>query len=280
MRSVEEMFRVDGKIALVTGAAGGIGLACAKALASAGADLILADIDGGRLDAAAEEIRRENGPSGGRFLTAVCDVADMRSVETLMEQAREFGGVDILIHSAAVTNRKQLLDMTEEEWNHILTVNLNGAYHMGKQVGELMTRQGRGGKMTFIVSTGAYRAGVNFGAYSASKAGVVMMMKTLALELAPWGINVNAIAPTATETRFTEEYYRENPQAKERARANHPLGRLGRAEDYMGTALYLSSGASDFVTGALLVVDGGQNSKMIGEFWKIRRLARGKAQVL
>lgn len=261
MRSVEEMFRVDGKTALVTGAAGGIGLACAKALASAGADLILADIDGGWLDAAAEEIRRENGPSGGRFLTAVCDVADMRSVETLMEQAREFGGVDILIHSAAVTNRKQLLDMTEEEWNRILTVNLNGAYHMGKQVGELMTRQDRGGKMTFIVSTGAYRAGVNFGAYSASKAGVVMMMKTLALELAPWGINVNAIAPTATETRFTEEYYRENPQAKERARTNHPLGRLGRAEDYMGTALYLSSGASDFVTGALLVVDGGKTAK-------------------
>lgn len=261
MRSVEEMFRVDGKTALVTGGAGGIGLACAKALASAGADLILADIDGGRLDAAAEEIRRENGPSGGRFLTAVCDVADMRSVETLMGQAREFGGVDILIHSAAVTNRKQLLDMTEEEWNHILTVNLNGAYHMGKQVGEFMTRQGRGGKMTFIVSTGAYRAGVNFGAYSASKAGVVMMMKTLALELAPWGINVNAIAPTATETRFTEDYYRENPQAKERTRANHPLGRLGRAEDYMGTALYLSSGASDFVTGALLVVDGGKTAK-------------------
>lgn len=261
MRSVEEMFRVDGKIALVTGGAGGIGLACAKALAAAGADLILSDIDGGRLDAAAAEIRRENGPSGGRFLTAVCDVADMRSVETLMEQAREFGGVDILIHSAAVTNRKQLLDMTEEEWNHILTVNLNGAYHMGKRVGEFMTRQGRGGKMTFIVSTGAYRAGVNFGAYSASKAGVVMMMKTLALELAPWGINVNAIAPTATETRFTEDYYRENPQAKERARANHPLGRLGLAEDYMGTALYLSSGASDFVTGALLVVDGGKTAK-------------------
>ncbi|RHR48261.1 SDR family NAD(P)-dependent oxidoreductase [Clostridium sp. AF18-27] len=261
MRTVEEMFRVDGKTALVTGGAGGIGLACAKALAAAGADLILSDIDGGRLDEAAEEIRRENGTSGGRCVTAVCDVADLRSVEKLLEQARDNGGVDILIHSAAVTNRKQLLDMTEEEWNHILTVNLNGAYHMGKQVGELMTRQGRGGKMTFIVSTGAYRAGVNFGAYSASKAGVVMMMKTLALELAPWGINVNAIAPTATETRFTEDYYRENPQARERARANHPLGRLARAEDYMGTALYLSSAASDFVTGALLVVDGGKTAK-------------------
>ena len=261
MRTVEEMFRVDGKTALVTGGAGGIGLACAKALAAAGADLILSDIDGGRLDEAAEEIRRENGPSGGSCVTAVCDVADLRSVEKHLEQARDNGGVDILIHSAAVTNRKQLLDMTEEEWNHILTVNLNGAYHMGKQVGELMTRQGRGGKMTFIVSTGAYRAGVNFGAYSASKAGVVMMMKTLALELSPWGINVNAIAPTATETRFTEDYYRENPEVKERVKKNHPLGRLGKAKEYMGTALYLSSHASDFVTGTLLVVDGGKTAK-------------------
>ncbi len=115
MRTVEEMFRVDGKTALVTGGAGGIGLACAKALAAAGADLILSDIDGGRLDEAAEEIRRENGTSGGRCVTAVCDVADLRSVEKLLEQARDNGGVDILIHSAAVTNRKQLLDMTEEE---------------------------------------------------------------------------------------------------------------------------------------------------------------------
>ena len=110
MRTIEEMFRVDGKNALVTGGAGGIGLACAKALAAAGANLILSDIDSGRLDEAAEEIRRENGPSGGRCVTAVCDVADLQSVEKLLEQTRDNGGVDILIHSAAVTNRKQLLD--------------------------------------------------------------------------------------------------------------------------------------------------------------------------
>lgn len=257
MRTVEEMFRVDGKIALVTGAAGGIGLAIARALAMAGADLILADIDGGRLPAAGQEIRQ----FGGRCLTAVCDVVETGDAAALAEQAKNFGGVDILIHSAAITNRKKLLDMTDDEWNRILAVNLNGAYHMGKQVGALMAEQNRGGKMTFIVSTGAYRAGVNFGAYSASKAGVVMMMKTLALELAPWGINVNAIAPTATETRFTEDYYRENPQVKERVRANHPLGRLAQAEDYMGTALYLSSRAADFVTGTLLVVDGGKTAR-------------------
>lgn len=257
MKSVEEMFRVDGKIALVTGAAGGIGLACARALALAGADLILADIMEAELEAAGEQIRE----LGVRCRTVVCDVSDLMAVEALTECVKDFGGADILIHSAAITNRKQLLEMSEEEWRQILTVNLDGAYHVGKCVGAQMKEQGRGGKMTFIVSTGAYRASVNFGAYSASKAGVVMMMKTLALELAPWGIQVNAIAPTATETRFTEDYYRENPEVKERVRKNHPLGRLGQAEDYMGTALYLSSHASDFVTGTLLVVDGGKTAK-------------------
>lgn len=255
--SVEKLFSIDGKIALVTGGARGIGLACGKALALAGADVILADVDEAALEPAKQEVEK----LGVRCLAVVCDVADEREVERLMEQVRRFGGVDILIHSAAVTNRKELLSMTEEEWNQIISTNLYGAYHVGKQTAMVMKEQGRGGKMTFVVSTGAYRAGVNFGAYSASKAGVVMMMKTLALELAPWHICVNAIAPTATETRFTEEYYRRNPEAKERTRLNHPLGRLGIPEDYMGTAVYLSSAASDFVTGTVLVVDGGKTAK-------------------
>ena len=256
MKSIEELFRVDKKIALVTGSAGGIGLACAKALALAGADLVLADRKEGCLEAAGNQIRE----MGVRCLTAACDVSDIKSVRNLMKQVKQFGGVDILIHSAAITNRKELLDMTEEEWNEILSVNLNGACHVAKETAVLMKEQNRKGKMTFIVSTGAYRAGAKFGAYSASKAGVVMMAKTLALELAPWSINVNAIAPTATETNFTEEYYRQNPDIKERVRLSHPLGRLGKAEDYMGTAVYLSSAASDFVTGALLVVDGGKTA--------------------
>lgn len=261
MDFIENMFRLDGKTALVTGGAGGIGLACAKALAMAGADVILADVDDKRLLQAGEQIRQ----TGRRCMTRTCDVSSLSEVEALIQTAKDFGGIDILIHSAAVTNRKQLLDMTIEEWDRILHVNLDGAYHLGRSVGKMMISQQiseeRTGKMTFIVSTGAYRAGINFGAYSASKAGVVMMMKTLALELAPYGITVNAIAPTATETRFTEEYYRENPQIKERVRQNHPLGRLGKVEDYMGTALYLSSDASDFVTGTMIIVDGGKTIK-------------------
>lgn len=257
MNFIENMFRVDGKIALVTGGAGGIGLACAKALAMAGADVVLADRNEKDLKQAGDSV----GEIGVGCLTVPCDVSKTEDVERLMEEVRGFGGVDILIHSAAITNRKELLDMAEEEWNEILAVNLNGAYRIGKQTAAEMKKQGRGGKITFIVSTGAYRAGTKFAAYSASKAGVVMMAKTMALELAPWKVNVNAIAPTATETRFTEDYYRENPDIKERVRLSHPLGRLGKAEDYMGTAVYLSSAASDFVTGTLVVVDGGKTAK-------------------
>ena len=115
MKSIEELFRVDKKIALVTGSAGGIGLACAKALALAGADLVLADRKEGCLEAAGNQIRE----MGVRCLTAACDVSDIKSVRNLMKQVKQFGGVDILIHSAAITNRKELLDMTEEEWKRL-----------------------------------------------------------------------------------------------------------------------------------------------------------------
>lgn len=253
----EDMFRIDGKVALVTGGAGGIGFACARALAVFGADIILADIIQTELEVSKKKIEE----LGRRCKAVICDVSDSRSVDHLAEEAVTFGGVDILIHSAAITSRKPILEMPEKEWNHILTVNLNGAHHMGKSIGRLMIEQGRKGKMIFIVSTGAFRAGVNFGAYGASKAAVVMFMKTLALELAPYEICVNAIAPTATETKFTEDYYKGNPDMKETARKNHPLGRLALAEDYMGTAVYLSSHASDFVTGSVIVVDGGKTAK-------------------
>ncbi|MPN03689.1 2-dehydro-3-deoxy-D-gluconate 5-dehydrogenase [bioreactor metagenome] len=175
--------------------------------------------------------------------------------------AKQAGGVDILVNSAAVTNRKTLVEMTEAEWDRIITTNLYGAYRVGKAVAQLMIEQGRSGRMIFIVSTGAYRAGVNFGAYSASKAGVVMLMKTFALELAPHGILCNAIAPTATDTNFTADYYQQFPEKREAVIKNHPLGRIARAEDYQGTVVYLASKAAEFVTGTMLVVDGGKTAK-------------------
>lgn len=263
METIKNMFRLDGKIALITGSASGIGKSCAKALAMAGANVVLADINLEELRSVSEEIQNLYQQMGLSLYCKykMCDVSNLEQVELLLDEIKKLGGIDILVHSAAITNRKKLLDMNLEEWNRIIHVNLDGAYYLGRSVGMQMIEMGKSGAMTFFVSTGAFRAGVNFGAYSASKAGVVMMMKTLALELAPYGIRVNAIAPTATETRFTESYYRDNPEIKERVKNNHPLGRLGKAEDYIGTVLYLSSQASNFVTGTVVVVDGGKTAK-------------------
>ncbi len=251
------LFDLTGKTALVTGGANGIGLACAKALAEAGCSLLLADYDKQALDAAVNDCRSHGWKVQGLF----CDVASSESVAAMAAAAKQAGGVDILVNSAAVTNRKTLVEMTEAEWDRIITTNLYGAYRVGKAVAQLMIEQGRSGRMIFIVSTGAYRAGVNFGAYSASKAGVVMLMKTFALELAPHGILCNAIAPTATDTNFTADYYQQFPEKKEAVIKNHPLGRIARAEDYQGTVVYLASKAAEFVTGTMLVVDGGKTAK-------------------
>lgn len=251
------LFDLTGKIALVTGGANGIGLACAKALAEAGCSLLLADYDGEALEAAVRDCRAQGWDVQG----LTCDVSSSDSVTAIAASVKQSGGVDILVNSAAITNRKPLVEMTDGEWDRIITTNLYGAYFVGKTVGNLMIEQRRGGRMIFIVSTGAYQAGVNFGAYSASKAGVVMLMKTFALELAPHGILCNAIAPTATDTNFTADYYNQYPEKKEAVIKNHPLGRIARAEDYQGTVVYLASKASEFVTGTVLVVDGGKTAK-------------------
>lgn len=253
----KSLFDLTGKTALITGGGGGIGLACARALANHGASILLTDISEKYLNEGIYALKQDDAVVSG-----ICaDVSDPYQTEDIINAAKPLGGIDIFINSAAITNRKQVLDMTDKEWLDIINTNLNGAFYLGRAVARQMIRQERGGKIIYIVSTGAYRASVNFGAYSASKAGVVMLMKTLALELAPYKICVNAIAPTATETRFTYDYYLNNPDKKKAVINNHPFGRIAVPEDYMGTAVYLSSAASDFVTGEMIVVDGGKTAK-------------------
>ncbi len=252
-----DMFNLNGKEAVVTGGAGGIGLSCAKALAEAGCRVCLVDKDKVLLDSAVNDCKA----LGYDVSCFPCDISDLDSVIKLAEFIKTNGGIDILINCAAINNRKAILSMSLEEWDSVIKINLAGAFNIGKTIGQLMVDQGRGGKIIFVVSTGAFRASINYGAYSASKAGVVMLMKTLALELAPYSILCNAIAPTATETNFTYQYYKDNPGTKERVALNHPLGRIAQPEDYQGAALFLSSAASDFVTGTVLVVDGGKTAK-------------------
>lgn len=251
------LFNLRGKRAIITGGARGIGFACASALAMEGADIVLVDIHPKELDEAVKKLK----VYGVGVDSFVCDVSSLESVEMLSRYLKALGGIDIFMHSAAVTIRKLLLEMSVEEWDWVINTNLRGAFLLGRKMGALLKEQGRGGKMIYIVSTGAFRASEMYGAYGSSKAGVVMLMKTFALELAPFGITCNAIAPTATDTKFTSDFYTQYPEKKAAVIKNHPLGRIAVPEDYMGTALYLSSSASDFVTGSLIVVDGGKTAK-------------------
>jgi len=257
MSSIKRLFSLDGKRALVIGGAEGIGFAIARSFGAFGAQVILADRNEVLMRTSLDRLVDE----GCQAESYPVDVADLESVQALADFCMQGGGIDIVVNSAAITRRQEVLDMDEQAWRSIVDVNLHGAYHIGKTFAEVMKGQGRGGRMIFLVSTGAYRAAANFSAYSASKAGVVMLVKTLALELAPYGILVNALAPTATDTSFTADYYAANPAKRDAVAANHPLGRIAVADDYMGAAVYLASEASAFVTGSMMVVDGGKTAK-------------------
>lgn len=250
--TLRNLFDLRGKRALVVGGAEGIGYAIARAFTAYHAQVVIADRN--------QELLQKSSAAIGAEGFAV-DVANCESVDRLVAHVAEQDGIDILVNCAAITKRESVLDMPEETWRSIIEVNLHGAHSLARGVGALMREQGRGGRMIFIVSTGAYRAAPNYGAYSASKAGVIMLCKTLALELASDGILVNAIAPTATDTSFTADYYAAHPEKRTAVAANHPLGRIAVPDDYMGTALYLASEASAFVTGTVMTVDGGKTAK-------------------
>ncbi len=147
--------------------------------------------------------------------------------------------------------------MRREAWNNVINLNLTAAFMLSKVIGKEMIKNKKG-RVIHIASTGGLRAGANFSAYGASKAGLIHFLKSLALEWAPYRINVNAIAPTATETQFTAEYYAQYPEKKQATIKNHPFGRLGKVEDYVGAAVYLASPASEFVNGEVIVIDSGK----------------------
>lgn len=252
---LERMFDLTGRTAVVIGGGGGIGGACARGFAAFGAQVAVVDTN---LEAA-ERVAAELRADGKKAQAWVGDVTDLEGTVRLAEQIeREFGAPEILLNSVGATVRKPLMETTPEEWERVIRVNLTSAYILSRAFGESMIRNRRG-KVIHIASTGGLRAGANFCVYGASKAGLIHFVKSLALEWAPYKICVNAIAPTATETGFTEDYYKANPDIKERVIKNHPFGRLGVPDDYVGAAVYLASPASDFVTGETIVVDSGKS---------------------
>jgi len=239
-----------GKVALVTGAAQGIGRAIALLLAQKGADIVVSDINLEK----AEETAREIEAIGRRAMAIRADVANTNDVERMVEAILErFGQIDILVNNAGITRDKLILRMTEEDWDAVLNVNLKGTFNCTKAVVRHMSKQRRG-KIVNIASVVGEMGNVGQANYSASKAGVIGFTKTIAREFAQRGINVNAIAPGYIETPMTEVL---PEKVKEELRRMIPMERLGRSEDVAEAVLFLVSEASRYITGQVLNVNGG-----------------------
>lgn len=249
----QTLFDVTGKVALITGASGGFGRAAAIGLAQAGARVMLT----GRSEDGLKEVQAAIQASGG--VAAYCvgtpdHEADMqRIVATTVEQ---FGGLDVLITAAGMNKPGPIVEQSLDDWQAILDANLKGTYLACREAGKVMIAQKRGGKVILVSSTRGKLGMANYTGYCPSKGAVDSLAQSLACEWGPHGINVNAVAPTVFRTALTQWMFDDQAVYK-RFLARIPLGRLAEPEDFVGTLIYLSSRASDFMTGAVLYVDGG-----------------------
>jgi glucose 1-dehydrogenase len=247
------MGRVEGKVALVAGAGGGIGGAGAEGLAREGAAVVCADIDSAAAQAAARRIRA----AGGRASAIALDVRDRSAVDAAVAAtAREFGRLDVLLDCAGVSHGGSFLDLDHSEWERVIAVNLTGMFHLGQASALQMVRQGGGGSIINVTSQLAEVARPERAAYVASKGGGRSLTQAMALDLAPHGIRVNAIAPGPTLTGLTRASYAD-PERRRATIAQIPLGRLGDPQDLVGAILFLAADESRWVTGSTVTVDGG-----------------------
>lgn len=246
-----DLFSLEGKAALVTGGGSGLGQAIAIGLSSAGAAVAVSGREAAKLSATVDAISK----AGGKAVAVTMDILDSDSVnEAVSRTVEEFGKIDILVNSAGVHLKKETLEVSDEEWSRVIETNLTGSFRVCRAVGTQMRVQGSG-KIINIASLGSFVALKDAAAYTSSKAGVVLLTKNLAVELAPYNIQVNAIAPGVFRTALNSKVL--VGERLERILANTPMRRLGVPEELAGTAVYLSSRASDFVTGAVIPVDGG-----------------------
>ena len=246
-------FDLTGKTAIVTGGGRGLGRAISKALSQAGAFVALADMNRSDMDETIRLIQQ----GGGKAVSILCDVSQSNSVESMFVKAlKEFGKIDILVNNAGLAWRKLLMDETEENWNRMIGVNLTGPFHCCRAVGSHMISRGSG-KVINIASTSGMEGEIGYTAYTMTKAGVILFTKSLALEWASYNINVNAIAPGWFHTPLTDPLTKDPVRFKEIMRGI-PKGRLANPDEIGPLVVYLASSASDFMTGSIIPLDGGQ----------------------
>ena len=246
-------FNLSGRVAIVTGASRGIGRAIAEAYARAGAQVALASRKQDALDEAAEAIRR----SGGDAIGIAAHNGDKDALKVLVDQTlSRFGRLDILVNNAATNpHYGALLEAADSYWHKTIEVNLMGNVWLSQAAVKAMRRTG-GGKIINVASIVGLTPGHHQGIYSATKAAVISLTRTLAAELGGDNIQVNAIAPGLVQTQFAQALWG-NPDLLAPVLARTPAGRVGQPEDMTGIALFLASSASDYTTGAVFVLDGG-----------------------
>jgi 2-deoxy-D-gluconate 3-dehydrogenase len=248
-----EFFDLSGKVALVTGASRGIGFAAATALAAAGADIIVCSRNLPALGDVVIEIEL----LGRKTLAVQIDVSDPSSVRNMVAEAcRAFGKVDILVNSAGQISRKPATEWSVQEWTESIDVNLRGTFLCCQEVGKQMIAHEEGGKIINVASLLSAMGVPNIVPYASSKGGVASLTRSLAVEWAKYGINVNAVGPGYIRTELTRAL-QEDASRSSRIVSRIPIGRWGTPQDLKGAFIFLASAASDYITGQILYVDGG-----------------------
>jgi 2-deoxy-D-gluconate 3-dehydrogenase len=246
--------RLDGKVAIVTGAGSGIGKAVAVAVAEAGADCVPTELPGKMVDLepVCDAIRQ----MGRRVFPLPLRLPDLSSIDSLVVKTiREMGHVDLLVNNAGVNIPRDALELTEEDWDGVLDVNLKGLFFLSQRIAREMIVNG-GGKIVNMASQNGVVGYYKRAAYCSSKAGVVNLTRVLAIEWAKYKINVNAVGPTFILTPLTQSTF-DDPILRKDLLKRIPLGRVGHPEDVVGAVVFLASPAADLITGHTLLVDGG-----------------------
>lgn len=248
-----DKFRLDGKTALVTGCKRGIGLAMAQGLAEAGADVIGVSAS---LEASGSEVEASVTALGRKFSAYRCDFGDRDAVYSFIKQVKsEHDTVDILVNNAGTVLRKPAAEHPDDYWDKVIEVNLNAQFILSREFGKEMVARGAG-KIIFTASLLTFQGGITVPGYAASKGAIGQLTMALSNEWAGKGVNVNAIAPGYIATDNTQAL-RDDPSRNEAILSRIPAGRWGNTEDFKGVIVFLSSAASDYMHGSIVLVDGG-----------------------
>lgn len=264
--------RLQEKIALVTGSSRGIGRAIALGFAKEGGDVIVSYV---KNKEAAREVVSQIKQMGRKSVALQADLGKLPDIKRLVERSwAEFGRIDILVNNAGVAYIEPFDKITEETWDRTLGVNLKGTFFCSQEVARLMIKNKIKGKIINMSATNGKMAEADTAHYNASKGGVDMLTQSLAIELAPCGINVNGLAPGVIKTEIDVDFFAD-PEFEEHYRRNIPLGKFGEVEECVGAAIFLATADSSYITGHTIVIDGGLTTQQVPKLEKCGDIIAG-----